>query len=159
MKTIPLTKGQVALVDDADYKWLSLVKWMTEVKSDGRMYAVSPSYLNGRRVLYKRMHTEILGRGRLIDHKDGSGLNNQRENLRPCSTAQNAQAFQRKRNNCSSNYRGVYWETSRKRWRAAIEKDDVGYFLERFNDEIEAAKAYDAAARKLFGEFAAPNFP
>ena len=105
------------------------------------------------------MHREImLPKPRQeIDHQDGNGLNNQKFNLRICSHAQNMQSRGLPRNN-KSGYKGVYWCKREKRWISLIGVGGNQKTLGRFFCIIRAAKAYDSAAEKYFGEFACTNF-
>ena len=59
----------------------------------------------------------------------------------------------------SSKYKGFHWNKRNKKWAAQITCDHKRHHLGYFVDEIDAAKAYDKAARKYHGEFAQPNFP
>jgi hypothetical protein len=95
--------------------------------------------------------------GEYIDHKDHDGLNNQRSNLRRCTNAQNC-ANQRSRGG-SSRFKGVSWSKKFKVWVAMTHFDYGGQFQGHFHDEEAAARAYDAAARVRYGEFAMTNFP
>lgn len=54
----------------------------------------------------------------------------------------------------TSGYKGVFWRRDRSKWRAKIGKKTIGLF----DSKIEAAKAYDREAKRIFGEFAKPNF-
>ena len=84
-----------------------------------------------------------------IDHVDGMKDNNHPENLREVSHSQNAQAFQKTRSGASSMYRGVYWDTPRKKWHAQIRKGGNSYFLGYFTQEDDAASAFNAAALRM----------
>jgi len=167
MKTINLTQGQVAMVDDADFdemnQWKWCAMWNPGTKS---FYAVR----NTSRKLGKRqtilMHREILGLKygdkRQGDHINHRTLINCRCNLRICSNRQN-QHNRRKhetRNgkSYSSIYKGIYWFKRRKKWHARIEHNGKQVCLGYFTSEIEAARAYDAAAVQLFGDYAKLNF-
>lgn len=153
MKEIPLTKGNSAFVDDADYEWLSQWKW--HATSTG--YAARCALINGKhRTLY--MHQVILQTpiGFASDHIDKNRLNNQRSNLRICSQRQNT--FNRpKRKGARSQYKGVYLVEGR--WKASAQADGKRINLGFFATEIDAAKAYDNVARRVHGEFANLNFP
>jgi len=104
------------------------------------------------------LHRTILSppKEKVIDHIDHNGLNNKRENLRICTLTQNA-ANQRKGKG-SSNFKGVYWDKREQKWRGAIRHKGKHLHLGSFNDELEAAKAYDKAAKEFWGEFAKLNF-
>lgn len=157
MKTIPLTQGYEMLVDDEDYLFLQSFKWYA-VPSGNSVYAQADSIGRAHRVVAQR--AGILIDGQQIDHIDRNGLNNRRENLRAATAKQNrrnSRKYQRSRGT-SSSYKGVSWHAARNKWQAHI-KYNKSKFLGRFDSEIEAAKAYDKAARELFGEYARLNFP
>lgn len=158
MKKIPLTKGKFAIVDDEDYEWLNKYKWQAD-KIGNTYYAVRVVSQRGdRQKIY--MHRCIMGaiRGQEIDHRNGNGLDNKKNNLRFCTRKQNLQ--NQKPHNGSSKYKGVSWfkwEAGGK-WRAKIQINYKTIHLGLFNDETDAAKAYDEKAKEIFGEFARPNF-
>jgi hypothetical protein len=160
MKTIQLTQGFVTLVDDADYTRLSQLQWRALIdRRRNKAYAVSRVKVAGR-TLY--MHREILGISdskRKVDHRNGNGLDNQRENLRPCNTSQNTMNSSKRSDGLSSRYKGVCWHKRYRKFQADIKLSGKSKFLGMFIDELDAAFAYDAAAREHFGEFALCNFP
>jgi len=156
MKSISLTSGMVAVLDDKDYERLSGFTWHAT-----RSYAGSTWYArrNVRRddgvwtTVY--MHREVSSypsRTR-VDHKDGDGLNNQRDNLRAATQVQNLRNARRRCDN-TSGFKGVSYDTRKKRWRANIRYDHRQIHLGRFKTPEEAYAAYCAAAAKYFGEFA-----
>lgn len=153
-KSIPLSKGLVAIVDDEDYDELSLVKW----HADNRGYAVRcVRFPIGPRKILMHRHIMQTGRGIEVDHIDGNRLNNQRSNLRTATSAENKRN-QRPTRGGSSKYKGVTWNTRLQRWVAQIGVNRKSIYIGSFKDETEAAKAYDKAARQHFGEFACTNF-
>lgn len=165
-REIPLTKGYVAIVDDDDFEQLSATKWCVKISGKYR-YAYGwvpiPTYNRWRQVV-KRGRSELMHRyitgaepGQQVDHVNHNGLDNRRENLRLCSRAEN-QANQLPRGG-SSCYRGVSWYKPSQKWVAQLQSGGAHVYREYFNDEVDAAKAYDAAAREQFGEFANLNFP
>lgn len=154
MKTIELTQGKVALVDDEDFDYLNQWNWCaTSRKNRRRWYACRR---DGSQMLF--MHVVISGiKG--ADHKDNDGLNNQRNNLRPANASQNGGNRGKGVGKKTSKFKGVCWDKSKNKWMASIHFNYKGIFLGRFHKEKDAALAYDAAARKYFGEFAKTNFP
>jgi hypothetical protein len=156
MKEIELTQGKVAIVDDDMFEELSSVKWYARKdRMTGNYYAVRSHH--GVKFLY--MHRVVLRApdGAQVDHANRNTLDNRRENLRLCSDSQN-RANTPKYLQATSRYKGVCWEARYNKWRAVIYKDRKRRFLGNFQDEIDAARAYDKAAVELFGEFACLNF-
>lgn len=154
-KEISLTQGQVAIVDDEDFEWLSQWKWHVR-KARGKYYAKRSGWVNST---YKNvhMHKVILGiEDQFVDHKDGNPLNNTRSNLRIASSQQNSRNREKQSNN-TSGCKGVSWCKRRKKWQARIWIDRKEFHLGYFSVLKEASDAYDAAAILHFGEFARPN--
>lgn len=158
-KEIPLSRGLVALVDDADYERVSRYNWC----ADGNGYAVRmESYVAGgeRKRRKVMLHRFILSApaGLLVDHINHDVLDNRRQNLRLVTVKEN-RANSRPRRNASSRFKGVYWHKPTQRWYATITVDGVMYHIGVFSDEVEAARAFDAKARELVGPYAYLNFP
>ena len=159
MKTIPLSQGKVTIVDDNDFCILSYHKWRAE-KHCSTFYAVYRVRISKNNWRTRLMHRIILGLQpgdkQITDHRDGNGLNNQRANLRRCTQTQNNQSS-RKRTGCTSKYKGVHWNSHSYNWTSRIQVNRKQTHLGQFESESDAARAYDAAAVKHYGEFALTN--
>lgn len=159
MKRIELTQGQVALVDDRDYEWLSQWRWYFDPHHSGiDGYAVRKCH--GRKI---RMHLEIAKRMRCegrVDHRNRNKLDNRRHNLRLASASQDG-ANRVRRQKKTSRFRGVSWYKQTGRWHAQItvkqKVQHLGYFEGTPKGEEEAALAYNKAATREFSEFAQLN--
>lgn len=157
MKQIKLANNKgFAFVDDKDFDELSKYKWSLE-KRRRTSYAKTNIKINGKWKVF-RMHNLIVGakKGQEIDHRDGNGLNNQRQNLRCCTRSQNCRNMRKTRG--TSRYKGVCWDKNNKKWMAAIELNYEKIYIGRFDSEVRAAAAYDCRAIELFGEYAKLNF-
>ncbi len=151
IRHIALTKGKFAVVDAADYAYLSQFRWhATECR--GRFYAAT--VIDSKSVA---MHRMLMSppHGMVVDHIDGNGLNNRRANLRLCTPTQNRRNTRPRRR--TSAFLGV----SRRgdKYLARIKHRNRSLYLGLFDTEVEAACARDEKAKQLFGEFAWLNFP
>lgn len=148
----------VAFVDDNDYDYLNQWAWCAD-KSKNTYYAHRCITVGGKRFKIK-MHRLIIGVYSpevLIDHRDGDGLNNCKNNLRVCTPAQNSMNRLPLKIGKSSKYKGVHLDKGG-RWIASIGgKKKSDRYLGTFGSEVDAAKAYNEAAKKHFGEFAKLN--
>lgn len=156
-KEIRLNNGMVTFIDAEDYDSVSKCKWQAKLAVSGKYYAVK----NGT----QRLHRLLMNApaGMQVDHINGDTLDNRKSNLRLCTHAQNQMNRPPQNMNKTSPYKGVSiassWERGRiKKWKVAIDVNKKRIFVGYFPDEIEAAKAYDAAATKYHGEFAYLNF-
>jgi hypothetical protein len=107
------------------------------------------------------LHWSVFGdvaEGLEVDHINRDRLDNRRANLRVVTHAQNM-ANHAKRITNTSGYRGVKWARRQKRWVAQISVNNVRHHLGFFLEIEDAARARDAAAKRLLGEFAQLNFP
>ena len=155
MRRLHIEHGLCAVVDDRDYEWLRHFRWHLS-RSGQRHYAVAGTDVASG----MPMHRMILKPpdNLSIDHINGNGLDNRRANLRLATQQQNMWNRRGKRNT-SSRFKGVSWKTDQQKWYAAIYVDKQDLHLGRFDDEMEAARAYDAAAHEHFGGYARLNFP
>jgi hypothetical protein len=181
-RLVPLTRGLYAKVDPDMFYEVIKYKWHAR-KSAQTYYATSTQYQNGRRINL-HMHrlimqhviaseskqaknavrtTQYAVRDKLpcnlfIDHINGDGRDNRRANLRFADSTQN-NYNRRITSRRTSNYKGVDYRPSKKAYRARITVNKKKIFLGYFKSEIDAARAYDTAARKYHKEFAVFNFP
>ncbi len=157
MKQIPLTQGQVALVNDVDYKYLNQWKWCYNqgyVVRNSRKSKTKRTIILMHRIIAERMSLNIKGKD--IDHIDMNTLNNRRSNIRIATRSQN-QSNRNKQQNNTSGYKGVGWKKQINKWQAYIAINRHQFHLGYFTSKIQAAKAYNEAAIKYFGPFAKLN--
>lgn len=153
---IPLTQGKVTVVDFEDYETIREGNWIAE--RHGKRWVVVGTNGEFRDKLLHR----FLFPGSLpnqIDHRDRDSLNNRRLNLRAASPSQNQSNQTKQEKPCSSRFKGVSLHREKSKWLAQITVDKKRKYLGYFREEEAAARAYDSAALKLFGEFACLNFP
>jgi hypothetical protein len=156
MKTIPLTQGKVALVDDEDYEQLMRYKWQAlqmQRKGHPIWYARRMTSLKDGPRIAIYMHREIMnaGNGTFVDHEDFDGLNDQKANLRVCSPSENCCRRRKTDRKKHSKYKGVTWNG--RKWMASIKQGTLGYS----NNEKDCAIMYNVAAQLFYGAFAHLN--
>lgn len=149
-KIIPLTQGAHAIVDDDMYDYLMQWKWCLNVGMGGKRYAQRRPGITMHRVIMQAPG------GVEVDHVDGDGLNNQRCNMRLVTRQQNTWN-QKPRH--GSIYKGISFDKNARKWRAFIRIEKKNKHLGCFTSDLDAARAYDQAAREHFGAFAWLNFP
>jgi hypothetical protein len=156
MLRLALPGDAVTIIDDADQLLIAGFPW--RVLHGHRDYAHA---WNGGMHLY--MHRLIAGAGprEQVDHRNLNGLDNRRLNLRVATGTQNQanRGPQRMRHTRTSQFKGVFWDNTRKRWSAGIHVNGKTRSLGRYAGEEEAARAYDQAALDTWGKFARINFP
>lgn len=163
MKQIPLSKGQFALVDDADFQWLDQWKW--HLSCNG--YAARSSHIpgssqngkiHGGKHINIFLHRLVTGaeKGFVVDHINHDKLDNRRQNLRVCLFRENT--LNKLKTKGTSKYKGVCWDKRASKWVAYIHPDRKMKFLGYFISEEQAARAYDTKALELFKDFSKLNF-
>ena len=159
-RRIYLGEGEWTIVDQKDYYLLRAFKWIA-YGSGYNLYAVRNKKISPNGTKTVRLHREIMNApaGLLVDHKNGNSLDNRRDNLRLATHFQNSCNARKSKSNFTSQYKGVQFRKKKNRWIAVIYYHQKAIWLGTFKSEIEAAKAYDAAAKKYHGEFARLNFP
>lgn len=145
----PLTKGFVVIVDASDASFLRQHRWQA-AKRASLTYVIGEFF--GEKVL---LHRAILGLAHPLDradHKNHFGTDNRRENLRPCTNSQNL-GNTRLQLRSKSGFKGVQWHSASGKWLVRCR----GQYLGLFEKPEDGARAYDAAAKEAFGEFAYLN--
>lgn len=152
MAEIIAKHGEIILLDEQDAESLGHHRWYVNGK-----YVVRCEWLGKGKNKVTLIHREIMGvksGDRLqVDHINGNPLDNRRANLRICTRSQNGMNRGKQANN-TSGFKGVIWRPKERKWAARIgvdgKKIDLGYF----QTKAEAAAAYDAASKRVHGEFA-----
>ena len=158
-KTISLTQGKFAIVDAADFEELSLWKWCA--RSIKHLWYACRSVRDNdgkRKTVF--LHRAILDApGEMeVDHVNGNGLDNRRDNLRLATRTQNNHNRRIGTDN-RSGFNGVSWSNTYHKWRATIGINGKRLHVGYYDDPIKAAVGRDLAAIKHYGEFACLNFP
>jgi hypothetical protein len=156
MQEISLTKGQVAIIDDADWPIVSEHQWYALWNKDTRsFYALTGIRKADGRWTTTQMHRLILGaqKGQQVDHLNHNTLDNRRSNIRLCTRSQNMHNRGNQRNN-TSGYKGVFLHKQTGQWRTQIAINGKIIYLGRYKTPELAYIAYCQAAKERHGEFA-----
>lgn len=159
---ISLTQGQTATVCDCHAYLVTGSNWCAMRRKDGTFYASRGASVGEKRMGMPStifMHSVInrTPKGFQTDHKDLDTLNNQCENLRTTTPTQNTMN-QRVYANNKSGLKGVSWGKHERGWKAQIKSAKGVEVIGTYATPEDAARAYDAKAREIFGEFARTNF-
>lgn len=144
-----------AVIDAVDADLVLVHRWHVKKSTEGtKLYAVAT--IDGKTV---KMHRFLLqpNDDELVDHRDGDGLNNRRNNLRACTPRQNN--LNRPKYRGSSQYKGVSYKQSNRQWVACVKVQNRSIHLGLFSNEVDAALAHDAWLREHDPEFGRFNFP
>lgn len=166
VQVIELTQGQFALIDKGEVNKILQNNWHAYRQENAKTFYAKAHLFKGGEDKTIHMHRIIMDcpAGMVVDHINGNGLDNRKCNLRICSPFENM-GNKRPQKNKSSQYKGVTrWEYRYKnkvedRWIARIQNNNRQRSLGYFRTEVEAALAYDKAAKSTFGPYARLNFP
>lgn len=151
---INLPQGKRAIVDREDLDKVKKYKWL--YSNSG--YAIAHTKDSSGNKIRLFMHRLLVNapNDKEVDHISGDTLDNRKSNLRICTHAQNM-LNKRSYRNSSSRFKGVSWVKKPRKWRARIIRDRIVHHLGYFESEVEAAKAYNEAAKTIHGEYARLN--
>ena len=156
MKTIELTQGQFAIVDDDDFYELSKYKWHAVYSKPLDSYYAKRRYKEDDGYIHEFMHRNILGlkKGdkRIVDHINHETLDNRKENIRICTSSQNNWNTRKRKDN-STGLKGVSWNKRRQKYESLIMINKKHMWLGYFETKEEAHAVYMKAAQTLQGEF------
>ena len=159
-RRIYLGEGKLTILNSADYYRLKKFKWHV-FACKGKFYAERFALIKNTWTKRIFMHRQIMNapKGKLVDHRNGDSLDNRRSNLRLATHSQNMMNRRKTKKKTSSKYLGLSRDKIAGEWKVQLCHYGKNIWVGRFKNEIDAAKAYDKAAKKYFGQFARLNFP
>ena len=156
-----MAQPRYAKVDPADYKRLRGYEWLAR-KGKNSFYARRHVPVGkGKKESLIYLHQEVIQvpEGMVIDHINHDGMDNRSANVRVATYSQNLYHRKKRSGAKYSKYKGVCWKKESRKWVARIGFQKKEVHLGYFTSEIDAARAYDDAAKNYHGEFACLNFP
>jgi len=149
-------KGKIFIFNDIDYEFIKQHTW----NIDNNGYAMT--MIDGKKVALHRLIMGVQNENITVDHINKKRYDNRRNNLRICELQKNLwNKDKRSDKEYTSKYIGVHWHITKEKWIANIRLDDSGKqkHLGSFDNEIEAAKAYDKKCYEMRKDYAVLNFP
>ncbi|MGA2070874.1 MAG: AP2 domain-containing protein [Sedimentisphaerales bacterium] len=159
-RKIYLGQNEYTIVEPADYYAFGKYNWIL-IRCNKKPYAISEFKIGRKKTKRVYLHRAIMKapKRRIVDHRNCDGLDNRRANLRFATYSQNLANRSKTKSKTTSKYRGVYFDKRYGKWNVRIKWKYKTRWLGRFENEIDAARAYDKAARKYHKDFARLNFP
>jgi len=147
------------LVDEEDYELIKNYNWYIAKTSGSKFYVKAHSHVEKNKRIFVHMHRLIMNSPecKSVDHINGDTLDNRKNNLRVCEHMENMRNQGKRKNGKTSKYKGVNFHKNMNKFCASIRQNYKLYHLGYFKNEIEAARAYNAAALKYHGEYAYLN--
>lgn len=155
----PLNKGFKVKIDKEDLERVSKYQWRVLQKESGRFKVItSIKTEKGNRTLSLGQFLMNPPPGKMVyPRRFVEGLDYRKSNLVVCTMKERQRLLPKKRKEGSSQFKGVSYMAKTKKWRATIKVDGKAIYLGTYESEIEAAKAYNKAAKEYFGEHAYQN--
>jgi hypothetical protein len=159
---IPLTREKVTIIDREDYDKVKKYKWHAHKQPNKNRFIFYAVARNEEQPISLHRLITNAKTGEEVDHINGCGLDNRKSNLRIATSQENHRNSRKrlryKNKPTTSKYKGVYWNSRDKIWQSRITRNSKLIYLGSFDNEKEAASAYDAKAVEIFGKFARTNF-
>lgn len=154
-----ISKGVKVKIDREDLERVSEKTWRVTKGTTGRPRVVTsirtPEGI--RNVTLGRFLMDPPKKKQVYPRRFNEGLDYRKGNLVICTVKERQRLLSKRRVKTSSKFKGVSFSKADKKWKAGIEVNGKGINLGHFKDEKDAARAYNAAAKKFFGDIAYQN--